>query len=167
MKLATLCYVMNKNNKTTLMIHRIKKENDYHEGKWNGLGGKFEAGESPEECAIREIKEESGLLVKSPRMRGFITFPNFDQVDDWYVFIFTADEYKGELIDSPEGKLEWIPNDKVTELNLWGGDKIFLEWLYPDRLARQPKVGKPAGGFFSAKFNYENGKYKDYSVCFY
>lgn len=154
MKLATLCYVMNKTNKTTLMIHRIKKENDYHEGKWNGLGGKFEAGESPEECAVREIKEESGLLVNSPRMHGFITFPNFDLVDDWYVFIFTADDYKGELIDSPEGKLEWIPNDRVTGLNLWEGDKIFLEWLYKDR-------------FFSAKFNYEHGKYKDYSVCFY
>ena len=154
MKLATLCYVMNKNNKTTLMIHRTKKANDYHEGKWNGLGGKFERGESPEECAIREIKEESGLMVKSLRMNGFITFPNFDGIDDWYVFIFTADEYKGEMIDSAEGKLEWIPNDKITKLNLWEGDKIFLEWLYQDK-------------FFSAKFNYENGKYKDYSVCFY
>ncbi len=154
MKLATLCYVMDKNDKKTLMIHRTKKKNDYHEGKWNGLGGKFEKGESPEECAIREIKEESGLKVNSPRMHGFITFPNFDGVDDWYVFIFTADVYEGELIDSPEGRLEWIPNDKVTKLNLWEGDKIFLEWLYQDK-------------FFSAKFTYENGVYKDYSVCFY
>ncbi len=97
MKLATLCYVMNKKDMTTLMIHRTKKENDYHEGKWNGLGGKFEEGESPEECAVREIKEESGLLVNSPRMHGFITFPNFDGVDDWYVFIFSADEYEGEF----------------------------------------------------------------------
>lgn len=154
MKLATLCYVMDKNNNSTLMIHRIKKENDYHEDKWNGLGGKFEAGEGPEDCAIREIKEESGLLVKSPRMHGFITFPHFDGIDDWYVFIFTADEFEGNLIDSPEGRLEWIPNDKLTRLNLWEGDKIFLEWLYQDK-------------FFSAKFNYENGKYIDYSVCFY
>lgn len=154
MKLATLCYVMDKNNNSTLMIHRIKKENDYHEDKWNGLGGKFEAGEGPEDCAIREIKEESGLLVKSPRMHGFITFPHFDGIDDWYVFIFTADEFEGNLIDSPEGRLEWIPNDKLTRLNLWEGDKIFLEWLCQDK-------------FFSAKFNYENGKYIDYSVCFY
>jgi 8-oxo-dGTP diphosphatase len=154
MKLATLCYVMNNQNKTTLMIHRNKKKNDYHRGKWNGLGGKFEKGESPEDCAIREIKEESGLKVNSPRMHGFITFPNFDQLDDWYVFIFTADEYEGKLIDSPEGRLEWIPNTEITKLNLWEGDKIFLEWLYQDR-------------FFSAKFNYENGKYKDYAVCFY
>ena len=154
MKLATLCYVMDKDEKKTLMIHRTKKKNDYHEGKWNGLGGKFEEGESPEECAIREIKEESGLKVNSPRMHGFITFPNFDGVDDWYVFIFTADQYEGEIIDSPEGKLEWIPDGKVTALNLWEGDKIFLEWLYQDK-------------FFSAKFNYTNGAYKDYSVCFY
>jgi 8-oxo-dGTP diphosphatase len=154
MKLATLCYVINNQEKTTLMLHRTKKENDYHEGKWNGLGGKFEYGESPEDCAIREIREESGLLVKSPRMHGFITFPNFDGVDDWYVFIFTANEFEGKLIDSPEGKLEWIPNDKITELNLWEGDKIFLAWLYQEK-------------FFSAKFDYENGKYKDHSVCFY
>ncbi|HEY6905947.1 MAG TPA: 8-oxo-dGTP diphosphatase [Ignavibacteriaceae bacterium] len=154
MKLATLCYVMDKKNKSTLMIHRNKKKNDYHEGKWNGLGGKFEKGESPEECAIREIKEESGLSVHAPHMHGFITFPNFDGVDDWYVFIFTIEDFSGNMIDSPEGKLEWIPNEKVTELNLWEGDKIFLEWLFQDR-------------FFSAKFNYENGKYKDYSVCFY
>lgn len=154
MKLATLCYVIDKYNNSTLMIHRIKKENDYHEGKWNGLGGKFEAGESPEECAVREIKEESGLIVKSLRLRGFITFPNFDGIEDWYVFIFTVNDFEGTLIDSTEGKLEWIANNKVTELNLWEGDKIFLEWLYHDN-------------FFSAKFNYENGEYKDYSVCFY
>jgi 8-oxo-dGTP diphosphatase len=145
---------MNKKDNLTLMIHRTKKRNDYHGGKWNGLGGKFENGESPEECAIREIKEESGLDVRSPHMHGFITFPNFDGIDDWYVFIFTADKYTGTLIDSPEGRLEWIPNSKVTELNLWEGDRIFLEWLYQDR-------------FFSAKFNYENGTYKNYSVCFY
>ena len=89
MKLATLCYVIDKLQNKTLMIHRVKKENDYHEGKWNGLGGKLEPGESPEDCVIREIKEEAGLIIKNPRMHGFITFPNFDEVDDWYVFIFT------------------------------------------------------------------------------
>ena len=76
MKLATLCYVINKTEKSTLMIHRVKKENDYHEGKWNGLGGKFEQGESPEECAVREVREESGLLIKKPKLHGFISFPN-------------------------------------------------------------------------------------------
>ena len=81
MKLATLCYVTDKKTNSTLMIYRNKKKNDYHEGKWNGLGGKFEQGESPEECAIREIEEESGLRVKSVTMKGFITFPLFDNKD--------------------------------------------------------------------------------------
>lgn len=152
MKLATLCYV-SKNNKT-LMLYRNKKENDYHEGKWNGLGGKFELGETPEECAIREIKEEAGLNVKNLTLKGFITFPLFDGKDDWYVFLFVINEFDGELIDSPEGKLEWINNDKLTRLNLWEGDKIFIPWLFQEK-------------FFSAKFNYENGKYKNYTVEFY
>ncbi|MFA3782452.1 NUDIX domain-containing protein [Melioribacteraceae bacterium 4301-Me] len=151
-QLATLCYVI-KDNKT-LMIYRNKKQNDYHEGKWNGLGGKFEPGETPEECAVREVKEESGLLIKNPRMHGFITFPMFDGVKDWYVFLFTATEFEGELIDSNEGKLEWIPNEKLTELNLWEGDKIFIPWLFQEK-------------FFSAKFNYRDKKFIDYSVEFY
>jgi 8-oxo-dGTP diphosphatase len=154
MKLATLCYVIDKTHKKTLMLHRVKKANDYHEGKWNGLGGKLENGESPEDCVIREIKEESGLTIVSPRMNGFITFPLFDGKDDWHVFIFTADNFSGELINSTEGNLEWIPNDKITELNLWDGDAIFLKWLNEDK-------------FFSAKFNYDNGKFINYEVNFY
>jgi 8-oxo-dGTP diphosphatase len=154
MKLATLCYVINKKSDSTLMIHRVKKENDYHQGKWNGLGGKFEQGESPEECAIREIKEESGLTVKSITMKGFITFPMFDGIEDWYVFIFVTDDFEGELIDSNEGDLAWIPNEQLTEINLWDGDKIFISWLFKDK-------------FFSAKFNYKNGKFIDYEVNFY
>ena len=154
MKLATLCYVTDRKSNSTLMLHRIKKANDYHEGKWNGLGGKFEQGESPEECAIREIEEECGLIVKSIKMKGFITFPLFDGKDDWYVFLFTADEFKGKLIESPEGNLEWIKNEKLTELNLWDGDKFFIPWLFQNK-------------FFSAKFNYENGKYISHEVFFY
>lgn len=152
MKLATLCYVMH--NEKTLMIYRNKKQNDYHEGKWNGLGGKFEAGESPEECAVREVLEESGLKVNNPVMKGFITFPMFDGKDDWYVFLFVFNGFEGELIDSPEGRLEWIANDKLDKLELWEGDKIFIPWLFKD-------------GFFSAKFNYEDGKFTDHSVNFY
>ena len=154
MKLATLCYVTNKKTDSTLMIHRVKKENDYHEGKWNGLGGKFEQGESPEECAIREIEEECGLKVKSVKMKGFITFPLFDGKEDWYVFLFTADEFVGKLIDSPEGNLAWIKNDVLTELNLWDGDKVFIPWLFKER-------------FFSAKFIYENRMYINHEVSFY
>ncbi len=136
------------------MLYRNKKENDYHEGKWNGLGGKFEPGESAEECAVRELKEESGLTAKSLKMKGFISFPKFDGENDWHVFLFVIDKFEGELIDSPEGKLEWIPNEKLLELNLWEGDKIFIPWLFEDK-------------FFSAKFVYENKKFIDYKVSFY
>jgi 8-oxo-dGTP diphosphatase len=154
MKLATLCYVNDKINGTTLMLHRIKKENDMHEGKWNGLGGKFEIGESPEECVIREIREESGLIIENPKLNGFITFPAFDGFDDWYVFIFSVNEFSGELIDSVEGKLEWVNDEKLFDLNLWDGDKIFMQWIKEEK-------------FFSAKFTYDNGKLKDYEVVFY
>lgn len=152
MKLATLCYVMHDDK--TLMIYRNKKENDYHEGKWNGLGGKFEQGETPEECAVRELKEETGLDAVNPLFKGIITFPMFDTKEDWYVFLFVIKEFTGELIDSPEGELAWIENDKLPALNLWEGDKIFIPWLFQDK-------------FFSAKFNYENGKFTGYSVEFY
>jgi 8-oxo-dGTP diphosphatase len=152
MKLATLCYVQHENK--TLMLYRNKKENDYHEGKWNGLGGKFEPGETPEECAIREVYEESGLIVTNPKMKGFLTFPMFDTVEDWYVFCFVFEGYEGTLVDSPEGKLEWIDNDKLVELNLWEGDKNFIPWLFQDKM-------------FSAKFNYVDGEYIDHEVKFY
>jgi len=152
MKLATLCYV--KKNGKTLMLFRNKKKNDYHKGKWNGLGGKFEPGESPEECALREVKEESGLIATSIKLKGFITFPMFDLKEDWYVFVFVIDKFEGTLIDSPEGKLEWIPDDKLLELNLWDGDKHFIPWLLEDK-------------FFSAKFTYINGTFVKYDVVFY
>ena len=154
MKLATLCYVVDKRHNKTLMLHRIKKKNDIHEGKWNGLGGKFEDNETPEECIIREVKEESGLSISSPKLHGFITFPLFDGIHDWYIFVFTADKFKGELIDSNEGRLEWIQSDKITDLNLWDGDAIFIKWLNEDK-------------FFSAKFVYEKGLFKNYTVNFY
>ena len=154
MKLATLCYVIDKKRDATLMINRVKKKNDYHLGKWNGLGGKFEIGESPEECAKREIKEESGLILENLNLKGFITFPLFDGNEDWYVFLFTSDEFSGNLIDSSEGNLEWISNDKLTTLNLWEGDKYFIPWLFEDK-------------FFSAKFIYKNGQYINHQVNFY
>lgn len=155
MKMATLCYVKDKKSNSTLMIHRTKKENDYHEGKWNGLGGKFDLGESPEDCVIREIKEEAGLTIKNPRMHGFITFPLFDGKDDWHVFLFSAVEYDGEIIESNEGHLEWIPDEKLLDLNLWDGDKIFLKWILEEKK------------FFSAKFIYDGGKFISYEVNFY
>lgn len=152
MKLGTLVYL--KQNGKTLMLHRVKKEQDFHEGKWNGLGGKLDPGETPEECAIREVKEESGLDLKALKLRGIITFPLFDQVDDWYVYLFTSTEFSGDLIDSPEGDLEWIDNDKLLDLNLWEGDYIFLKWIEQER-------------FFSGKFVYEEKQLVDHSAVFY
>jgi 8-oxo-dGTP diphosphatase len=152
MKLATLCYI--KENGKTLMLYRNKKENDYHEGKWNGIGGKFEQGETPEECAVREIKEETGLTAELLSLKGLITFPLFDGVDDWYVFLFVVTNFSGDLIESPEGDLSWIDDDKLLDLNLWDGDRIFIPWLNQDK-------------FFSAKFNYEGKRFKDFEVSFY
>ena len=152
MKLATLCYV--KRNEHTLMIHRVKKENDMHAGKWNGLGGKLDAGETPEECVIREVLEESGLRIRSPRLHGILTFPGFANEEDWYAFLFTAIEFDGELIDSPEGILRWVPNAELLNLNLWEGDRVFLPWL------EQP-------AFFSGKFTYKDGVLKGHEVVFY
>ena len=147
MKLATLCYI--RKNGKTLMLHRVKKENDIHEGKWNGLGGKIEDGETPEECIIREVKEECGLNVKNPSMKGVLTFPQFSKGETWYVFLFVITEFDGELIESNEGNLEWIDDDKLFDLNLWEADKIFIKWLDQE-------------GFFSGKFIYKDGVFTEH-----
>ena len=151
MILATLCYV--KNNGCTLMVHRNKKANDIHEGKWNGLGGKFEPGETPEECVVREVLEESGLSIQNPKLCGLLMFPHF-KGNDWYVFVFTAADFSGELIDSPEGQLEWISDEKILSLNLWQSDHIFLPWIRE-------------GTFFSAKFEYDGDQMRNYDVVFH
>jgi 8-oxo-dGTP diphosphatase len=142
---ATLCYV-EKSGKT-LMLHRVKKKNDIHEGKWNGLGGKMEPGETPEECVVREVKEESGLRIEGPELKGILTFPRFDGRNDWLVFLYRAVRFSGRLTDSSEGRLEWIPTARLTELPLWEGDRLFLGWMH-------------GGRFFSAKFVYERGLQK-------
>jgi 8-oxo-dGTP diphosphatase len=152
MKLATLCYL--KRNGQTLMLHRIKKENDLHAGKWNGLGGKFLPGESPEQCVIREVQEESGLIIEKPRVHGFITFPGFAGDDDWYVFVFSARQFGGQLIDSDEGHLHWIEDERLSDLPLWEGDHLFLEWMKDER-------------FFSALLRYEADKLAEHQVVFY
>lgn len=152
MKLATLCYV--RNNGKTLMVHRVKKLNDMHQGKWNGLGGKLESGETPEACAAREIYEESGLQVHDLQFKGLLTFPAFAKEEDWYAFVFVATQFEGELIDSPEGNLAWIEDHRLLDLELWEGDRIFLRWLdHP--------------GFFSARFSYAEGQLVDHNVIFY
>jgi len=149
---ATLCYI--KKNKQTLMLHRVKKENDMHHGKWNGLGGKMEPGETPEECVIREVYEESGLTIQNPALKGILTFPAFDGTNDWLAFVFTAHTFTGELIESDEGNLKWIDNAKLLDLNLWEGDKTFIPWL-DDK------------AFFSGKFIYKNKQLTDHHVVFH
>lgn len=149
MKLATLCYV--KKNGRTLMLHRVKKENDAHEGKWNGLGGKFEPGESPEDCVKREILEESGLKITDPRLKGILTFPDFSKSEDWYVFVFTASNFTGSLLECAEGDLAWIKDAELLKLNLWEGDRVFLPLL-------------KRRGHFSGKFRYKSGRLAEYSV---
>ncbi len=152
MRLTTLCYV--KRDGKTLMLHRVKKEKDINSGKWIGLGGGMESGESPEECVVREVFEESGLRIKNPQLRGFLTFPPFEGFDGEYTILFTATEFEGELKECNEGNLEWVDDNKIQSLNLWEGDRIFLEWL---------NEGKK----FSAKFVYEDMEFKDYSVVFF
>ena len=152
MQLATLCYVRDKGK--TLMVHRIAKKEDIHANKWNGLGGKFESGETPEECVKREVYEESGLIITNPALKGVLTFPRFSHEVDWYVFLFIAIEFVGQLVDSPEGKLEWIHDDHIPSLNLWEGDVIFLRWLNENK-------------FFSGKFEYKNRRLSNHHVVFY
>jgi len=153
MKMAVLCYVTHEDS--VLMLHRNKRKTDYHLGKWNGLGGKFLPGESPEQCLLREVWEESGLQPETYSLRGIITFPLFDGVEDWYTFVYTASSAKKEVIDPEEGTLAWIPRSEVLSLNLWEGDRIFLDWVF-NRTE-----------FFSAVFRYRAGEFKDYEVVFY
>jgi 8-oxo-dGTP diphosphatase len=153
MKLATLCYL--RQGGKTLMIHRVKKANDMHLGKWNGLGGKLIPGETPEECARREIYEESGLKVLSLQFKGILTFPSFAEEEDWYAFVFVVENFEGEVMESSEeGILQWVDDSELLDLNLWEGDRIFIPWL------REP-------GFFSGKFIYQEGKLLSHKVVFY
>ncbi|MCL2361578.1 MAG: 8-oxo-dGTP diphosphatase [Defluviitaleaceae bacterium] len=153
MKLGTLCYI-EKNNQY-LMLHRTKKQNDMHRGRYVGLGGKFETGESPEDCVVREVFEESGLHIKNPQLRGILTFPGFFKQEDWYVFLFVATEFTGEMQPCEEGKLVWVDKNKLNELPMHGGDRYFLKWLDEHK------------GIFSAKYIYEHGVFKDYQLTVY
>lgn len=126
--IATLCYV--KKNDKVLMLHRVKKENDIHQGKYNGLGGKLEKGETPYDCVIREIKEESGLSIKNPVLKGILNFPDFDGKNNWIVFVYLSDKFSGRVIKSEEGNLEWVGIKDILNLPLWEGDKIFLKEVF-------------------------------------
>lgn len=139
----TLCYL--EKGGQYLMLHRVKKENDLNHDKWIGVGGKFEEDESPEECLLRETREETGLTLTEWHYRGIVTFVS----DEWpteYMHLFTAQAWTGERTDCDEGVLEWIDKEKLLSLPLWEGDKIFLRLLDTD----EP--------FFSLKLQYQGEK---------
>ena len=140
MKLTTLCYI--EKDDCYLMLHRVKKENDANRDKWIGVGGKFEAGEMPEECLLREVQEETGLTLTKYRFRGIVTFVS-DEWETEYMHLFTADAYSGDLKACDEGELVWVPKTEIEQLNIWEGDKIFLRLMQEN------------GGFFSLKLRYE------------
>ena len=128
-QMTTLGYI--ETRESYLMLHRVKKEQDVNEGKWIGIGGKFEYGESPEECMIREAKEETGLAVTSMKFRGILTFI-CDKQDPEYICLYTIDGFSGQLKECDEGELLWVPKDEIFGLNLWEGDRIFFDLLQKD-----------------------------------
>lgn len=143
--LTTLCYI--EKDEQYLMMHRVSKQNDLNQGKWIGVGGHFIEGESPEECLLREVKEETGLTLTAYKLRGIITFVS----DEWgceYMHLYTADAFEGtlgakEMEACSEGILKWVPKEEIFDLNLWEGDKIFLKLLLENQ------------GMFSLKLEYE------------
>ena len=125
----TLCYI--RRDGEYLMLHRIKKEHDLNHDKWIGIGGKFEDKESPEDCLLREAKEETGLTLTQWQYRGLVTFVS-DRYPTEYMHLFTADGYTGTLKECDEGVLEWLPKEKLRELPHWEGDEIFLDLIEQD-----------------------------------
>lgn len=129
MKLTTLCYL--ERGEQYLLLHRTKKKNDVNFGKWIGVGGKFEDGESPEDCMRREVREETGLCVRAFRFRGIVTFVS-DECPCEYMFLYTVSDWDGEETVCDEGELAWLPKQRLEELTLWEGDRIFLRLLHEE-----------------------------------
>lgn len=149
-KLTTLCYI--EIDEKYLMLHRVLKKNDINKDKWIGVGGHFEKGESPEDCLLREVKEETGLTLTSYRFRGLITFTFSSQgreTDTEYMCLYTANGYEGELISCSEGNLEWVNKKDIFSLKLWEGDKIFFRLLQEERQ------------FFSLKLVYQDDELRE------
>ena len=137
--MTTLCYL--ERDGQYLMLHRVKKKNDINHDKWLGVGGHFQEGESPEDCVLREVLEETGLTLTSPRLRGLVTFVS--EADREYMFLFTADGWTGAMTECSEGTLEWVPKERVSSLPIWEGDRVFFRLLEEER------------PFFSLKLVYE------------
>ena len=143
----TLCYL--EKDDAYLLMHRTKKKDDENSGKYIGIGGHVEENETPEECLIREVKEETGLTLCDYKLRGLITF-SFEDKDE-IAFLYTSNNFVGELIkECKEGELVWVKKDAILSLPLWAGDKLFLEKLKEDR------------NYFSLKLNYKKDKLLDY-----
>lgn len=140
----TLCYIRQKGR--CLMLHRVKKENDLNQDKWIGVGGKFEDKESPEDCLLREVREETGLTLTDYRFRGIITFVA-EGCETEYIYLYTAGGWTGEMIECDEGDLEWVRKDRVPDLPIWEGDRIFFR-LMED----------PARPVFSLKMEYRGDR---------
>ena len=146
MKQTTLCYL--ERGDEYLMLHRTKKKNDENHDKWIGVGGKFEANESPEDCMRREILEETGLTVTRYRYRGIVTFVSV-LYETEYMHLFTVSDWTGEARECDEGELAWIKKQKLFDLTLWQGDRIFLDLLQKDV------------PFFSLKLTYQGDELID------
>ncbi len=142
--LTTLCYIEKDNH--YLMMHRVKKENDLNKDKWVGIGGHFLEGETPEECLLREVKEETGLTLTTWQFRGIVTFLSNEWPETEYMCLYTADGFDGIPGECDEGILEWVDKDKVYDLPIWEGDKVFFRLLEDRR------------EFFSLKLRYEGEK---------
>ena len=147
--LTTLCYIEKEDS--YLMLHRISKKNDVNKEKWIGVGGHFEKDESPEDCLLREVKEETGLALTSYHFRGIVTFILKDKGSELteYMCLYTADDYEGTLYDCNEGVLKWVNKNEIFNLNLWEGDRIFLRLLQENH------------PFFSLKLVYEGNCLKE------
>lgn len=146
MKISSLCYI--ENDGKYLMLYRNAKKNDENAGKWIGIGGKFEDGESPEDCVCREVLEETGLTLVSYDYRGIVTFVS-DKYGTEYMHLFTSDKFDGEISTCSEGRLEWIDKNKLDKLPMWEGDRVFLALL------------DSQSNFFSLKLCYEGDTLKN------
>lgn len=148
MKLTTLCYISRQDEngeEWILLLHRNRKKQDQNEGKWIGVGGKFMLGESPDECMVREVLEETGLTIQGYQFRGIVTFVS-NEYETEYMHIFTAHQYEGKIINCEEGTLHWVKKENVLQKPTWEGDRVFLTKIMKD------------DPFFSIKLSYEGEK---------
>ena len=148
----TLCYI--EKDGCYLMLHRVKKQADMNKDKWVGIGGKFEDGESPEDCLIREVKEETGLTLHSVSFRGIVTFVSAEYGTE-YMHLFTSDDFSGEMKECDEGELVWVKKEDVCSLPIWEGDKIFFSLLEEE------------DAFFSLKLNYSGDRLTGHCLSVY